>query len=603
MADAVAVPVGNVPSDVQHAVGEALGELIERVNSHDAILQKSQLVENHVRGQEQPKSWFADPFQLLDSLGMGYRAAPSSLTYDTLRAVSERDVAVASIIGTRVNQVAAFARPQENKYSVGFKIRPRGGDKRRRLTASEKEKIEDITQFVLNTGREFNLGRDSFDQFLRKFTRDRLTYDQACAEKVRTLGGSLHSFYCVPGDTIRIAHPRIPKGTPPALAEVKRTLKYIQIINAQPVTEFTMEELAFCVGNPRTNVKVFGYGFPEIEILMTTITSHMNAEAWNRAAFTQGSTIKGVLNLKGNLPAQALDSFKRAWTAQVSGINSAWKTPVLNTEAVEFIPMQMNNTEMGYQMWMEYLIKVTSAIFQIDPAEINFDLRGGVGQQPIFMSTNEAQQKVSKDRGLQPLLRFIEDHLNKHVVWAIDPRFELAFVGLDAKSEEQAMQLRMQQVQNVFTLNEIRAMEDLPPLKDGDVVLNPVYTGYTQQKAMAAQQAAMMQQNMGGQPGAAPGGQPGEEPNEPYSGQFGGRPQGDEEKQGAEKLRQFDEQQTGVAAGSPRDDEDSEDGDGNKVRDYIQLKQDDWGSTIRASMPEEDLKKSEPPRYITIDLG
>lgn len=601
MTETTAVPVeAEVAPSVQKAVQEALGTLIEKVQSHEAYFQKAQ--------QNQPKAWFTDPFALLDSLGMGYRAHPSMLTYDTLRIVSERDTVVAAIIATRVNQVAAFCRPQENKYSVGFVVRPRGKDKKRRLTASEKDRVEEITYFFLNTGRDYNLGRDSFEQFMRKLVRDRLTYDQATFEKVKTLGGQMHSFHAVPADTVRIAHPKIPKGTPPSIAETKRMTKYVQLINAQIVSEFTIDELAFMVANPRTHVKSYGYGFPEIEILMTTVTSHLWAEEWNRRAFSQGSTVKGVLNLKGNLPLQQFEAFKRQWTAQVAGVTNAWKTPVLNTDGIEWVPMQMNNQEMGYQMWMEYLIKVACAIFQIDPSEINFDLRGSSMQQPVFMSNNEAQQKVSKDRGLHPLLRFVEDHLNKHIVWQIDPRFEFAFVGLDAKTEEQAMQLRMQQVQNVYTLNEIRAMEDLLPINGGDIVLNPTYTGARAQDAMMQQQQQAMGGVGGGPPGAGgpPGGDAGggAEPQgpdlqaQPYASRFGGQPYGDEEQEGAENIRQFDERADAKEkwSGTAHD----EDSDSEESKRYMHLN--DWDSSVHASVADNDLRKS-IILYDTLDLG
>ena len=61
MTDSAAVPVANVGPDVQHAVAEALGALIEKVSSHENILQKSQ------QQTQDPKAWFTDPFQLLDS--------------------------------------------------------------------------------------------------------------------------------------------------------------------------------------------------------------------------------------------------------------------------------------------------------------------------------------------------------------------------------------------------------------------------------------------------------------------------------------------------------------------------------------------------------
>lgn len=513
----------NLAPDVHKAMTSAFEDLMERAQRHNVKVEPQQ--------EEQPKSWFQDPFALLDSVGMGYKAAPSTLTYDTLRAVSERDVIIAAIIATRVNQVAAFCRPQENKYAMGFAVRKRGS-RDSKLSDRDKAQIDFLTYFLLNTGRDFNVGRDSFEQFMRKLVRDRLTYDQATFEKVHTNSGRLCAFDVVAADTVRIAAPHVSKGTPPRLADIKTRLKYVQMVNGSIVAEFTQDEMAFMVANPRTHIRTNGYGFPEIEVLINTITSHLWAEEWNRRSFQQGSTIKGIINLKGRVPQQHVESFRRQWVHQTSSVQNAWKTPILNTEGVEWMPMQMTNVEMGYQMWMEYLIKCASAVFQIDPAEVNFDLRGGSMQQPVFMSSNEAQQKVSKDRGLHPLLRFIEDHINKHIVWSIDPQFEFAFVGLDAKTEEQAMQLRMQQVQNIYTLNEVRAMEDKDPIEGGDVVLNPTFTGALMQQKM------MEQQQQGGQPGQ-PGGQPGkpaqaDEQEKPY---FDQEEHGKEEREAGRQIK------------------------------------------------------------------
>ena len=243
-------------------------------------------------------------------------------------------------------------------------------------------------------------------------------------------------------------------------------------------------------------------------------------------------------------------------------------------------------------MWMEYLVKITSALFRIDPAEINFDLRGGVGQQPVFMSTNEAQQKASKDRGLQPLFRFVEDTLNRHIIWQIDPRFEIAFLGLDAKTEEQAQALRTQQVTNTLTLNEARAMDDLPPVQYGDVVLNPTYIGYKMQKlqmAQAAEQQAQQAQQQGGAPG---------QPAPPSTFQ---EPPGVEEEHGADQLRQFAEPKAGdESADGGSNDESNDESSGPNPQVLSRLHIDDWDSVVSHSLRSDDLKKSE--LFDTIDL-
>lgn len=577
-----------LPPGVQKAITAAFEDLREKAWSNESTVAKA------VPNDNQPKSWFADPFALLDSVGMGYRNAPTYLTYDTLRQVAERDTYVAPIILTRIDQINTFARVQPNKYSVGLAVRPRFGDKKRLLSKSETERCEHLTMLLLNTGQEYNLGRDGLKQFNSKFVRDSLTYDQGCFESIRTRGGGIHAFNAVDGATIRTATPKSMKGTPPRVSELKKDIKYVQVINSSITAEYTIDEMAFCVRNPRSNIKSYGYGLPEIETLITTITSHLWAEEWNRRMFSQGSTVKGLLNIKGNVPPVQFEAFKRMWHSQVAGVQNAWKTPMLNSEEVQWLPLQLSNTEMGYQMWMEYLCKITCALFRIDPAEINFDLRGGVGQQPVFMSTNEAQQKASKDRGLQPLLNFVEDALNRHVIWKVDPRFEVAFVGLDAKTEEQAMQLRQQQASTTFKLNEVRALDGLPPVEHGDVVMNPTYIGYKMQMmqmAMMSQQAQQPAPGGQGQPGQGGQGRPGDAPPPRFA-----QPPGEEEAHGADQIRRFAEDKPRRSSSSDDDDEAS----GPSPKVLSQLHIDDWDSVVSHSIKSDDLAKADV--YDLIDL-
>jgi hypothetical protein len=258
--------------------------------------------------------------------------------------------------------------------------------------------------------------------------------------------------------------------------------------------------------------------------------------------------------------------------------------------------MQMSNTEMGYQMWIEYLIKITCAIYQMDPSEINFDLRGSQGQQPVFMSNNEAQQKMSKDRGLRPLLSFLQDCLNDNILEYVDEEYELAFVGLDAKSEEQAIELRTKQGQTMLTINEVRALDDLDPIEAGDIILNPAYTSYLMQQAAQQQQQAMAgAQGGGGQPGApAPGGdgsesQPPQMPGaqqpmqQPFAGAMGEA--GDKPSQGGQQASQA--MQAFAKQGRGDDNPDV-----HKEADYMRiLRRNDWQESVHASVRGDDLKK------------
>lgn len=562
--------------NVRKAATEAFGSFLEKLATKgtdiSSSLNSSMQDDRPDGNQERPKSWFLDPFYLMDNLGLGYRATPASLTFDTLRVISEKDTIIAAIHARRIAQISSFSRRQVNKYSIGHEVHLRGRHRGRKLTPSEQDKIDYIEAFIQHTGREPNLETDNFTDFLKKFIRDSLTLDAGVFEKTRTYGGDPYAFFALDGATIRFAEPDTPQGTPPTVADLKSHIRYTQVIGSQPWRDYTSDQLAYIVRNPRTNLRVYRYGLPEIEILINTITSHLLAEQYNRNTFVNGSFIRGIINFEGRVNPEQVVALQRDWQAKFNGSANANRLPVVSGPKMNFVPMQMNNQEMGYQAWVEYLIKVTCSVYNIDPAEIQFDLRGGIGQQPMFMSSNEAQQKISRDQGLVPLLRTVEDAINRHVVYQIDPRFEFSFVGIDAKTEEQNYELRSQQVQTTHTLNEARALEGLDPVPNGDVVLNPVYIGYVQAKDQAAQMAQQAQQ-------PAPGGDGGDEPPPTEEDRaFFSKP-GEEERQAASRLMQ-------LQGGQPAKPEQQE------ATEFDRLFQDDWTSTVNSALPSADLKKS-----------
>jgi hypothetical protein len=267
---------------------------------------------------------------------------------------------------------------------------------------------------------------------------------------------------------------------------------YIQLINGQIENVYYQDEMAFGVRNPRTDIYIQGYGYGELEQLISIITAHLYAEEYNRRFFTQGSSPKGILNFKGeNLTPDQLEGFRRQWKANLEGINGAWKTPILQAEqGIEWVDLHPTNREMEYGQWLEYLLKVICGVFLMDPAELNFDLHGGVQQTPLFESSQEWKLKASRDRGLKPLLRFLARMINENIIEKIDDHFVLDFVGLDELTEQEKHELRQEQVSSYKTLNEIRRAEDLPDVPDGDTILNPTYIQARQMRMQAQQEAA-----------------------------------------------------------------------------------------------------------------
>ena len=414
--------------------------------------------------------WF-DQFQRARTTG-------GALGYRTLRRIASVPV-VAALLQTRVNQVAEFAVPPRTPYSTGFEIRLRDGAGK--MTGAARKEVEHLARFMLQCGvepadrKEYFL-RDTFETFLRKIVWDSLVYDQACFEVVPDRTGKPALFVAVDAATIRRARPK--EGSDVA---------FVQVMNSSEmkvVAEFAPWELAFGVRRPRTAVDLYGYGVPELEELVTVITAFLHGFNYNLRYFEHSGVTKGVLVLLGDMPPEQLRAFRREWYALLTGPENQHRIPIVNPQGkdadIKWLSFGQSARDMEYHEWMDWLLKLVAAVYQIDPAEIGFKF-GNEGQShQMFESSAESRVKLSKDKGLRPLLRAIQTWLNKWVVWQLNPDFELHFTGLDSISEEKIVELDAKRVRSYRTVNEIRAEHGLPPINGGDVILDPNWIQATQ---------------------------------------------------------------------------------------------------------------------------
>lgn len=447
------------------------------------------------------KAYMENPIRMAQATN--YKDKPSSLSYNILYQMSVKNSVVGAVINTRVNQVSAFTKPARfSEDGVGYKIRLR--DPSETPNSEQKEVMNSIELFLENCGFSDDSDRDDFDTFIRKIVRDSLTYDQMCFEVIPDRKGKPAEILAVDAATIRAASENYQADqTWMEMVPNKKNeeVKWVQVVDGTIVSWFTARELAFGVRNPRTNINLQPYGFSELEQLIHQITSHLYAEEYNSKFFSQGGTTKGIINIKSDPNGignkEQLDSFKRQWRAQVNGMTGAWKTPVLQVpQGIEYINVSQSNREMEFEKWMNYLVNIVCAVYQIDPAEVNFPNNGGVSGNggSVFESSQEVKLKNSKDKGLKPLMRFIESIINKFVVSKFSQDYVFVFTGLDEKSEEEKAELDTKQVKTWRTVNEIRKEHGEKPLENGDIILEPSYLNYIQQKEMAAQQGGMSEE-------------------------------------------------------------------------------------------------------------
>jgi hypothetical protein len=229
-----------------------------------------------VRGSKPEKrgmqSVYVDNLQIFQS--GSYYEKPSPVGFDALRTMCEQTPILASVLMTRVRQVNRFCGISEDG-GPGFEIRHK--DRKHILTAEEQTSVELLGQFMANCGWEFNararkrLKRDNFPAFMAKNIRDSLSMDAAPIEtemkKDRTLG--IDGFYSVDGATVRLCTEDGYEGNDEIYA--------LQVVEGRITTAYTLDQLIYEPRNPRSDVRLSGYGLAEPEMLIRIVTGYLNA--------------------------------------------------------------------------------------------------------------------------------------------------------------------------------------------------------------------------------------------------------------------------------------------------------------------------------------
>ena len=112
--------------------------------------------------------------------------------------------------------------------------------------------------------------------------------------------------------------------------------------------------------------------------------------------------------------------------------------PVVEGLDLEAIKLNdQTNKDMEFQLWNEFLIVLTCGVFTIDPSELGFHFKT---QSDQFGQKGEKERlQHSQEKGLKPLLIWIQKLMNKHFVSELNDQYEFVFCGVDLEDETQQL--------------------------------------------------------------------------------------------------------------------------------------------------------------------
>lgn len=466
------------------------------LNSNDAgEIMKANLYLGEINRQPTKiQSVFFDPNDISGN-GRGFKDSKGVLSFSVLRRMGDIHI-VKSIVSTRVEQIMNFMDFSEDEQKEGFTIRKKKslfstGDEK--LTNEDKKKISKIVDFLEKGGWTDKWDNvDSLQEFVSKIMSDSLTLDQLAFEMVRNRMWELQKFRAVDASLIRFLDSVDPrqregfeqyrfKGHLPRYCMVWDEMILHNPITKEPILYYPWE-LGFGIRNKTSDVRRNGYGVSELETLVNIITWILWGFSYNANFFSQGSQPKGFINIKNpNISNSTLQEFRQAWTQTMAGVSNSHRTPVINGIDLEWVDLQkLSNRDMEFNEWIKFLIIMTCSVYRIDPSELGFNFKES---QQIFGQDGQRERlKHSREKGLKPLLIFLQGVITKYIVSELDENYEFAFTGIEVEDEEAQVKLDSEKLSSGMV-----AMQDIFKKYNGrdfdpekDIILNQVYQGMKQ---------------------------------------------------------------------------------------------------------------------------
>lgn len=454
------------------------------------------------------QSVFFDPNDLSGN-GKGFKDSKGILSFEVLRRMGNIHI-IRSIVNTRIEQIQNFLHFSEDDQKEGFTIRKKTSlfkEEKKEISSAEKKKIEEIVEFLMNSG--FNEKWDNIDDFqtfVRKIAFDSLTLDQLAFEVVRDKGWNVKKYRAVDASLIRFLDSVDPKqrerledyrfkGYLPRFCMTWDEQILINPTTKEPILYYPWE-LGFGIRNKSSDIRKNGYGTSELEILVELITGVLWSIQYNMNNFSIGSTPKGFINVKNaNISDSNLNEFRQAWSQMMTGVRNAKRTPVINGIDLEWIDLDKSNREMEYQEWTQFLVIMVCSVYRIDPSELGFSFKN---QAQLFgQDGQKARLQHSREKGLKPILIFLENIITKYIVSEIDEDYEFVFTGIEVEDEETQVNLDktklesgMVAMQDIFKKYSGREFDP-----DKDIILNQVY----QQVQTSKQQQEMFGSSVPGE--------------------------------------------------------------------------------------------------------
>jgi len=231
-------------------------------------------------------------------------------------------------------------------------------------------------------------------EMLTLMVDDVLTIDAVCFEMQRTRGGDFLNL--VPVDPTTIALRVTDTGATPEPPDPA----YVQIIQGQPVAQFSTDEMLYEVMNPRSYSP---YGLSPLESLILQAESALRGTLYNLSYFRENNIPEGFLTLPEDVAQTKtlVEEWQMWFDALVAGDPRMTHRLKILPGGSEYTPTKKPE-DMAFEKFELWMLQQTCAMFEVQPQDIGITMN-------VNKATAGSQQDIGKERGLLPLGNFIKE--------------------------------------------------------------------------------------------------------------------------------------------------------------------------------------------------
>ncbi len=191
---------------------------------------------------------------------------------------------------------------------------------------------------------------------------------------------------------------------------------------------------------------------------------------WNRNFFYNSALPSAVLETEGTLTEEQFNRIRARWESQYKGVDNAHKFAILEG-GLKFNRVGMTQKEMDFLEQRRFSRDEILGIFRVPKTALLIT-------DDVNRANAEATDYVFAKRVVKPRMKFIVDRLNEFYI----PLFglkqnEYFFKFTDPVPENIELEIKEEEAglrAGWYMINEVRAKKGLPPVKNGDVIYQPI---------------------------------------------------------------------------------------------------------------------------------